>query len=439
MKITHILYSPDAPPSGGGTTPEPASTPTPDQAAGGPPGQKGEPGTPPPADDVADEYAELAKYTDAPPAKPAEKPPEEGTNKPPEGTKPPEPAKPKPPVKPSEDHDPDKLGVKELRAHYRTTRTRLKELESELAAVKAKPPEKPPEAKELEDLRTQLKDRDTRLKEIQDEIRLANFEKSEEYKTQVHEPYVRTCQAATTRATQMQVTNEDGSSRPMTEDEFWGIATERNADKQMEKAEALFGAGTAKSLRVVALADEVVKAFERMNDQKAQFKASIDTRQKEAAETQTRISKEASETFATAIAEAVEKHPSFFKPTDGDEEGNKALERGRALVDLVFNTANLTKEKFDLLPQHLQQKITAGQLDHVQMAKLHAVIANKAGAFDRLVHNLGKANARIAALEADLKKFQESTPGRGEPGGGTPAGDEDDADGMMADLKKYAR
>jgi hypothetical protein len=93
---------------------------------------------------------------------------------------------------------------------------------------------------------------------------------------------------------------------------------------------------------------------------------------------------------------------------------NAALEQGYMLADLAFNAvdpANVSK-----LPKWVQERMVNGKLPPQEMAKLHAAIRNKAGAFDRLAYQNKQLQTQLAELKKQLGNYKSSEPGEGEKG-----------------------
>jgi hypothetical protein len=91
-----------------------------------------------------------------------------------------------------------------------------------------------------------------------------------------------------------------------------------------------------------------------------------------------------------------EKFPRWFKPEDGDEEGNTLLAKGYEMADAAFsNNGDKTPE---------------------EKVKLHAELRNKAAAFPKIALRLKQAKTRIKELEKSLKEFEQSEPPSGDGG-----------------------
>lgn len=115
---------------------------------------------------------------------------------------------------------------------------------------------------------------------------------------------------------------------------------------------------------------------------------------KRQAEQQENETKERTTALRRAIDEGVTKHADWFAVPEGDEEGTKIAEAGKAVAESLFT---------DINPRTGQQYTKEGKI------RFHAFIRNAVAAHGPLLHKLTAANKRIGELEAELSEFKESS------------------------------
>lgn len=347
------------------------------------------------------------------PAKAAEAPkPAETTAKRPEDTEmPPEPGK--PPVddddeeylvpkklrpddktKPAPVIPPDQpVKAPELRAAYARSKERVAELEKALAEKAVKPVEDV----ERKTFTEQITSLQKQLEEASGTIRSAAYEQSKEYKDTYEQPFVDAWNEGAGMVANLPVMNADGESRKGTPDDFQTIMRETDDARAGQLAADMFGPNSAYVLwhrmKIRELNNNRVKALQ-------EYRATVAERTKTETESQAKARESAEQArvqntirFKALNDEAVTKYPQFFAPEDGDEEGNKLLERGYRDADLAFQGADMPPE---------------------QRVRLHSAIRNKAAAFGRLVHRIAGKDAKIAELEGVIKELRGSAPGPGQ-------------------------
>lgn len=258
-----------------------------------------------------------------------------------------------------------------------------------------------PEYKGLAEKFTKAEARRTQL---EDEIRWHNYEQSEEYQTKYLAPYQNAYKEAVHDVSSFRVNLEDGQSRAATREDFDRVLFAKDPASAIADAEKLFGATAANY--IVSLRNDVIKASSAAHQAKDEFRTKGAVELKSRAEKQEKEQTARAETFHRHVAEATEKNPQWFKESDGDDEGNAMLKRGYMLADASFGGHILdpeTKQMREPTPDEIVQ--------------LNAMLRNKAGAFDRVVHRhqaeTKTLNERIAELEAELSDYRESEPGAG--------------------------
>lgn len=352
----------------------------------------GEPRETPKPPEPAKPAPEPAK-ADIPAAKPAPK----AAEKPPEPAKaPPKPAE-KPPDKPA-DKAPEKMAPKELREAYESLKAKLREREeeatkvkAELEAVKKAPPPEDPEKKTLAE---RLSERETRLQKLEEELRYAAYEQTDEYQ-QHYNRYQRAWQRGHDVVTTL--TKADGT--PATPRDFERLVNTASEDEAATLAEELFGPG-AKANSAMNHRNHIRDMNQACHEAKAEWRTKGAERLKAAEAARIQRAKELEGIYKTALKEAEDKYPQWFKPPEDDEKAAELLAEGLKMVDETFSKAQ------ELPPDVLVRR--------------HAAIRNRAGAFSRVVHDLKTAKDRIAQLEKELADYHNSTPGKGEITGEPP-------------------
>jgi hypothetical protein len=294
---------------------------------------------------------------------------------------------------------------------------------AEYEAEKAKTPVEDPEKKKLSET---LAEREKRLSELEEEQRFSNYERSQEYQEKWNAPFVSAYEAGRARVRSLTLTDENGAVRQGTDADFDAIMRITDNDAAAERAAEVFGNKASMVMYHREKAVELNQA--RLNALDEFRKNGAERDQKRQAEwkaTSEKVLKEATETWQKARTAPHEKYPLFFKPIEGDTEGNTLLENGFKEADEAFSHMN-----------PLDPRLTSEQ--RAQILQRHATIYNKAAAFNRLAHLLKKERTALRAAEAKLKEFEASEPGRGDgKGGGGPAlSTWDSIDAQLAKLAK---
>jgi len=267
-------------------------------------------------------------------------------------------------------------------------------LRKEIELLKSKPvtPADDPEKKQLSE----------RLQELEDHIRFVDYTKSKEYLEHYQKPYEETASAAVSRATQLKVTNEDGSKRNMTPDEFWQIVHIGDEDDALAAAEKLFGEGSLKAQNVIERRNEIIRAHNAAESAKEKYKKEGAERSKKAQEQWEAQQRQAAEQTTARAAkfkemnEAGEKHEKMkdvFVAADGDAEGAELLAKYRHETDRAFaGGAQLKEGDEPWTPDQLLIK--------------HSVIRNRAGAFPYAVRELRRSERCSPNATRQLPNFR---------------------------------
>lgn len=300
------------------------------------------------------------------------------------------------PVETPKPPDPGPVKAPELRAAYQKTKARVAELEKELADVKIKPIEDAERRTFTDQIATLTK----QLEEHAQLVKFAAYEQSDEYKAKFEQPFVEAWHEGVQLVAGLNVTDADGNARKGTPDDFQAVMREPDNVRATEIANDLFGQN---SFYVLAQRRDLQRLNAARTKALAEFNATREERAKAEAETTTKFQadRQAQQiaqvaAFKTANATTIEKYPQWFGPEEGDDAGNKILEKGFQDADLAFaGGLGLTDEKRILL---------------------HSAIRNRAAGFGRLVHRLKARDAKITELEGVIAGLRGSTPGAGQVG-----------------------
>lgn len=282
----------------------------------------------------------------------------------------------------------------QLEQQNRELSAKLKEAEERLS----KPAHDPEKSKLTETLTA----RDKRLQELEEEMRFTNYERSSEYQEKYYAPFIEAYSDGRARVSGLTITDQDGNSRKGTAEDFDAIMRITDDDQAATAIEAQFGAGVKSQivmdarLRTQRANAERTKALDKYRKEGGE-------REKQRAEQSKKYVEELDTTYKTESSSSVEKYPRLFKPVDGDVQGNELLEKGFEMADAAFSPNPMLKDEHGN-PQPVRGK---------ELAKLHAAIRNKAGAFDRKVYQLGQARKQVNELKAKLAEYEASEPGGG--------------------------
>lgn len=300
----------------------------------------------------------------------------------------------------------------ELGRHYKN----LKKENIGLKAALTKAREAQANYPERGKLSDTLKQKEERLAAVEQELRYTNYERSEEYKTQYWEPYVKAYNSGRQLTTELMVkevkddvTGEISQARrPGTDADFDQIVSTANTGEAAELAERMFGPTmAAEIMRERRKVQELLSAKEGAKEKFKKEGGEIMAKRMQDLQKQ---GEEAAQTYKSEIERGLKEHADWFGEVEGDDKANARLARGYELADAAF-TGKMKN------PDGSERQLPAKEL-----AKLHAAIRNKAGAFDKVVFQRMQDQKRIADLEAKLKEYEASEPGGGD-GGDAPAGD----------------
>lgn len=379
---------------------------------------------------------------DAPPP-----PPKPDAGEPPDDTPPAAAPKPKAgkvePPKPAAAPKPDKepTGIVELRNIYREQKKQIAEkLQPEIQRLTAK-------VQELEsrpagpDKATQerVSQLEARNAELEQEMRFTNFAKSKEFDEKYRKPYVAAWQDMLRDIEELtvEVAGQDGqaTTRQATEKDFLTLAN-LSLGEARRQANAMFGDSADDVMHHVRNIRELAK---KQNAALEEARQSAETNAQTVAEQNKTAQATRLKWWNDANTELAERFPRWFKPADGDTEGNQLLTKGFALADLLFRGTALSEAEKAMLPAKFRADIEQhGKLSQENMVRFHALVRNKVANHDRLARQVNKLQKELADAKKALEEFEGSAPGTGLPARRRRAaagGNGDTLDAALAELE----
>jgi hypothetical protein len=288
----------------------------------------------------------------------------------------------------------------------------------------------PADDAEKKTLMEKLTAKDAREKELVDELKFYNFEKHDsDFKANFDEPYKAAWSLAVEEISQFPVTLDDGSTRAANASDLLKLVNLPPVEAR-ELAEQLFG----------KYADDVLMERKRVREKFDARARALDSAKRGLNQTQqeraqkleqerTHMRQKIDQLWNTSQKTASD-HPDygeFFKPIEGDQEGNLRLSKGYELVDR------------GLAEDPNAPGLTDGQ--RADIVKRHAFIYHRAAAFGRTLGQLKAAKAKLAALAKELEQYKASEPGSDEGArrNGVLESKVTGMEGAFAALEKYAR
>lgn len=280
-----------------------------------------------------------------------------------------------------------KAEAADLSQKYQQAEARIKELEAKVG-----------DGSQLTKVQQMHEAAQKRIAELEEAIKFSDYEKSPEYKEKYHAPFVEAYSAGRNkvgslkvieRSTVDEATGEKRITQPgrkATPEDFDALMRVSDDGEAAMMADQLFGPMANLVMyhreKVLDLNGSRAKAIEDFRKQGGERE------QQFAAQTQA-MQERAKQIYHQAVQTGVEKHPQWFKPEDGDDQGKQMIEKGLANVDLLFSDNKLAPE---------------------QLAVAHAALRNMAGHFPYLALKLHRVSAERDALREELKQYKESEP-----------------------------
>ena len=276
--------------------------------------------------------------------------------------------------------------VDEWKAKYGT-------LESEYAKAK----QSSLAEQERTEFRTKLEAVQKRADELETEIRFVNYEKSAEYQSKYEEPYKKAWARAGKELSEITVKTPDGE-RVATVNDLAEIVN-MPLGRARAVADEYFGPFADD---IMGYRKEILGLLETKNAALEEAKTGSIKRDKERAEQQQRSMGEIANHIKTEWEKANqefvthEKYGEFFRPVEGDQEGNTRLAKGFELVDRAFNE------------NPNDPRLSAEE--RAKIVRRHAAVRNRAASWGRLHANYDKAMTELAAIKKELDQYKGSIP-----------------------------
>lgn len=303
-------------------------------------------------------------------------------------------------------------------------KARATELESELVKIKSSPLGEAARQAYEEKISTIQK----RADELENEIRFVNYEKSAEFQSKYEEPYKKKWAVAAKELSEITVKNVDGTERAATVNDLAeivnlplgrarAIADEvfgSFADDIMAYRKEILGLLDAKN---TALEDARKNSIQRDKEREEQFKRTNGELSKSIKETWDKVNDE---------FQKDEKYGQFFRPVEGDQEGNTRLAKGFELVDRAFSEN----------PNNPQLSVE----ERAKIVRRHAAVRNRAASWGRLHANYQKAVTELEAVRKELEQYKGTVPTTGgRQTTAAPATHGKASDAMFERLRKMAK
>lgn len=254
------------------------------------------------------------------------------------------------------------------------------------------------EPKQLQDLSARAEAAEKRAQELENEIIFHDYSKSAEFAEKYEKPYETAWTRAMGELKELTLDDGNGNKRAFNADDMLRIVNLPLAQARA-LAQEQFGdfvndiMGHRKEIR--SLLEQRQQALTQAHQNgSAELRKRMEAQQVARAQ----ALKDIGETWGAVNAEiaADPKVGAFFKPVEGDDEGNARLERGFKFVDEAFSA---TPEDPRLTPEQRKEVI-----------KKHAAVRNRAAAFGRLRRQNETLLAKIAEMEKKLKAYETTTP-----------------------------
>jgi hypothetical protein len=282
----------------------------------------------------------------------------------------------KPPAEGEPSTKPKKKGsISELRTAYDNAKRELAELTKKIE-TKADP----------EPFQKQIDELNKEKSELVEKISFLDYTQNPDYQKQYEKPLVDAYKSAYAAMQELTVTEEDGSERQATPEDFNRLLTV-NRKEASKFAHAWFAEAAPD---VIALRNKVLEQTKSREEASKSFRENIAKRREEQQQQMAVNHRRQQELWKATLTKTEERLPQFFKPDDKDPEGTKLLEKGLRAYDAAIDPS---------APFTPEQRIT-----------LSAALRFKAGAFDRVVTQLKNAETQVSELKKKLAVLEDSEP-----------------------------
>ena len=273
-------------------------------------------------------------------------------------------------------------------------KTKTKQLEEKLLEYEKKgvAPEK---IKQFED---EIAKRDAKIKEYDEEMRYVNYQKTQHFKDNYEKPYEQSWEKAMSELSEITVMGDEGERAIKASDILDLVNLPLREAKSI--ADERFGEFSSE---VMQHRKEIRNLFEKRNTALEEARKNSETHMKSLSEQSQKRFGEITETVKKEWAEANhsalsdEKYGTYFKPVDGDEQGNQRLAKGYELADRAFSENPLSAKTSEERKAIIQR---------------HAAVRNRCAAFGRLAYQNQQMQAKMKEMEARLSQYGSSEPER---------------------------
>lgn len=277
--------------------------------------------------------------------------------------------------------------ARDLKVVYEQVKSEKKVLESKLAETTAQLEKvRTANPDEIKALSERLQKAEARRDELESEMRHVNFTQSEEYKNKFEQPYHEAWERAVADLKELTVETDEGNRAATVEDLVQ--LSNMPLGEARKAASAMFGMAAddvmAHRRTILDLSKKQNAALEESRKASAERSKTQEVAQREQTEKLTKVWNTETEAYA-------KRFPKWFKPVDGDAEGNALLEKGFSEVDRYFLETLAPDEKI----------------------KMHVKIRAKAANHDRMALRLQRAAGRIKKLQEDLAEYEGAEPPAG--------------------------
>lgn len=238
-----------------------------------------------------------------------------------------------------------------------------------------------------------------RVKELDDIVKQSAYEQSEEYKKTYIQPIVTAVKTGQQAVIGMTYTDAQGENRPAVAEDFNEVLSATDFSRARAIAKARFPDDVGE---VMSLWKDVKGRVETKDEALSKWKEEAGQREQVKMEQDKALSEKRNTVWTTANKAAQEKYPDLFKPIEGDEAGNQALEKGFQRAAAVFNGGKMPDEKGN--------EITLSDDD---MVLLHSEAYLKIAGFNRLANAKRALQKEVETLKAELAQYKSSTPKSG--------------------------
>lgn len=275
----------------------------------------------------------------------------------------------------------------------------IAKLHSRITQLESQPPK---QAEDTANLATELASAKKQLERYENDLRLTNYERSQEYLTKFQKPYHDAAARAYREVAELIVyePNPDDPDNPKERaatkadfDEIYGMPLGQASRLAKQK----FGDTAVIVLQhrqnVRQLAEQAYQAVEEYKAKAGEHETQTKAQQAQESQARERM-------FNAAVEGHGKRWPKYFHERDGDDEGNGLLAKGKEFANAVFAGNE------GLTPQ--------------QVAFRDAMAFNRLSAYPRLMRDLKKAETDLADAQKTIETLRGSGPGPAVGGGDKP-------------------